>query len=433
MTFRNLVYIVSRNLYRMKIRVAMTAAGVLIGTASIVLVVSLGNGLQQANLQNMGAFGELTELTVYSPSSLGSLVGSQTLGQEDIVLNDKALQKFKKISGVTAVTPIITLFNSSLRYNRFIAYPNIVGIFPDELAELAFKMDSGAARLGQWKAIVGAGVAETFMDPKTRSAPRDPIKLNGKTLLLVTTKADIEGKPIVKQVRIRVVGILAKTGNEKDYTIYLSSQDVIDINSWANDRRPNYDINGYERAIIKVSDSQHAVKVEQAVMQDGFYVYSLQTFIRTNNVFFMIIQAILGSLGGIALFVAGFGIANAMIMSIYERTREIGLMKAVGAHNREVLFIFLSEAGSIGLIGGLGGVIIGLGLGGIINAIGKIIITNLATQQGSTDIPIPALVQTPFWLILFAITFSVAIGLASGLYPALRATQLDPIKALRYE
>src|SRR5690606_32116374 len=173
-----------------------------------------------------------------------------------------------------------------------------------------------------------------------------------------------------------------------DYSLYLSLRDVNDLNAWVAGRRLNYEREGYPQALIKVNDPADALTVEQEVLQKGFYAYSLQTLIRSTNVIFLVIQAVLGALGGVALLVAGFGIANAMIMSIYERTREIGLMKAVGARNRDVLFIFLAEAGGIGLLGGVGGLLVGLLGSGLINLIATAYIGSTAAQQGGAGVSI---------------------------------------------
>ncbi|MCA9944651.1 MAG: FtsX-like permease family protein, partial [Anaerolineales bacterium] len=150
------------------------------------------------------------------------------------------------------------------------------------------------------------------------------------------------------------------------------------------------------------------------------------------NVIFLIIQAVVGGIGGLALVVAAFGIANTMIMSIYERTREIGLMKAVGATNRDVMLIFLAEAGAIGLIGGIGGVLFGIVLGQIGGFIGQQYLLAQIAQSGGTG-EVESLVYTPLWLPIFALVFAALVGVLSGIYPALRAIRLDPIAALRYE
>jgi putative ABC transport system permease protein len=129
--------------------------------------------------------------------------------------------------------------------------------------------------------------------------------------------------------------------------------------------------------------------------------------------------------------VAAIGIANTMAMAILERTREIGLMKAVGATNRNVLTVFLGEAAGIGFVGGLGGVLIGWGAGQVINVVALAYFAGQAAQSGG---PPPSMaVYTPAWLPVFALLFATIIGLLSGLYPALRAATLIPVNALKYE
>jgi putative ABC transport system permease protein len=135
--------------------------------------------------------------------------------------------------------------------------------------------------------------------------------------------------------------------------------------------------------------------------------------------------------GEIALLVAAIGIANTMTMSILERTREIGLMKAVGATNRDVLSIFLGEAAGIGFLGGLGGALIGWLLAQAINVMALGRLASQAAEQGG--IPPSLAIYTPLWLILFALIFSTLIGMISGLYPALRAATMIPVQALKYE
>ncbi|MCP5097292.1 MAG: FtsX-like permease family protein, partial [Chloroflexi bacterium] len=188
-----------------------------------------------------------------------------------------------------------------------------------------------------------------------------------------------------------------------------------------------------DQALVKVESAEVATAVEQAITAQGFFVFSFQSILRSVNTIFLVIQAIVGGIGGLALIVAAFGIANTMIMSIYERTREIGLMKAVGATNRDVMFIFLAEAGTIGVIGGIGGVIAGLLLGQIGGFVGQQFLLAQIAQTGGSPDGLDSLVYTPLWLPIFAIIFAALVGVISGIYPALRAIRLDPIAALRYE
>jgi putative ABC transport system permease protein len=142
-------------------------------------------------------------------------------------------------------------------------------------------------------------------------------------------------------------------------------------------------------------------------------------------------QIVFGGIGAIALLVAAIGIANTMTMAILERTREIGLMKAVGATNRDVLTIFLGEAAGIGFLGGLGGAGLGWIGGYILNVVSMQFLASQAQEQGYMSTSLSA--DTPLWLLLFAIIFATLVGFLSGLYPALRAATLEPVTALKYE
>lgn len=431
MRWRDLIFLVRRNLLRMKLRVAMTAAGVLIGTTAIILVVSLGIGLQRASTESMAGFGELTELTVYSPSRFSGM--GVALGTEDVRLDARALRNFKDIPGVVAVTPRMHLMGAGeMSYKRQIGFANVLGIDAQALNAFDYEMESGTARLGQWQAIVGSRIAGNLMDPRTGRPPEEPPDLQGQIVQLTVSRG-IEGDLSERRIRVRISGVLAESGGENDYSLILSLQDIEELNTWITGQRTNYDQTGYDTVIVKVADSRQVQAVEQEILSQGYLAYSMQTAIQSNNMIFMIIQAVLGSLGGIALLVAGFGIANAMIMAIYERTREIGLMKAVGARNRDVLLVFLAEAGGIGLLGGLCGLVVSLGAGSLLNYIARSYLGSMLAQQGGSVMDVPTLVYTPPWLVVFALVFSAMIGVASGIYPALRATRLDPIQALRYE
>jgi len=206
------------------------------------------------------------------------------------------------------------------------------------------------------------------------------------------------------------------------------------MNEWLAGKRIDRNKQGYNRAIVQVADTRQVAEVQAQIRERGYNAYSAMDTVREINSFFGILQAVLGGIGGIALLVAAFGIINTLSMAILERTREIGLMKALGARNRDVMSIFLGEAAFIGLLGGVVGVLIGWGLSSTAN----LVIRGLLQQSGSgglfggsngpTDI-----VYTPTWLAIFAVIFATLVGLVSGIYPALRAATLDPLRALKYE
>ena len=434
MSFRDLLHLVISNLRRMKARVAMTAIGVVIGTAAVVVLISLAAGLQRTAAQDLGSIGELTEITVFGGGIVRTLDGSRS-SREEAVLNDRVLAEFRKLPGVVAVTPREGLMGSgTLRLNRLVGNPQVVGIDPTQVKHLDFTLASGTDRLGRWQALVGARVAEGFYNPQAQRPVQEVPDLQGQALQLVLSKMGDDGHPVERIVRLRVTGVLEESGGQDDYTLYLALNDVLELNSRFVGQRYNPGRGGYNQVLVKVTDPEQALSVEQEIISRGFVAWSARSMMQQMNIFFLVIQGVFGGIGAIALIVAAFGIANTMTMAIYERTREIGLMKAVGATNRDVMSIFLAEAGSIGLLGGIGGVLLGVGLGILIDLIAGTYLAAQAVQSGAaaSDVSI-SLIHTPLWLPVFAMVFAALVGVVSGVYPAMRAAALSPVAALKYE
>ncbi|MBL7063347.1 MAG: ABC transporter permease [Anaerolineae bacterium] len=434
MSSRDLLHLVISNLGRMKARVAMTAIGVVIGTAAVIVLISLAAGLQRTAAQDLGSIGELTEITVFGGGIIREIGGSRS-SKEETVLNDRALAEFRDLPGVVAVTPRESLMGGGmLRLNRLLGTPQIVGIDPTQVKHLGFALASGTDRLGRWQVLAGARVAEGFLDTQKQRPVREPPDLQGQALQLVLSKMRDDGHPVERVVRLRVTGVLEESGGQDDYTLYLALNDVLELNGWLAGRRSNPGRDGYNQVLVKVADPERALGVEREITGRGFIAWSARSMMQQINIFFLVIQGVFGGIGAIALIVAAFGIANTMTMATYERTREIGLMKAVGATNRDVMSVFLAEAGGIGLLGGLGGVMLGAGLGALIDLIAGTYLAAMAVQSGATasDVNI-SLIHTPLWLPIFAVVFATLVGVVSGVYPAVRAASLSPIAALKYE
>lgn len=434
MAARDLLSLIWSNLRRMKARVAMTAIGVVIGTAAVVVLISLAAGLQRSATEDLSAIGNLTEIRVF-PGAYLSEFGGEVQGGQEGVLSARALDEFRDLPGVVAVTPREQLAGRAmLRLNRLRGGAQIMGIDPAAAGRLNFDLASGTDRLGRWQAIGGSQVAEGFHDPRTGRPVKEPPDLQGQALQIILNKVGDDGQLMERIVRVRVTGVLAETGGQEDNTLYMAIDDVLEMNGWFSGRRPTPERDGYNRALVKVASPEQVLAVEREIMQQGFYAYSARSALQQINTVFLVIQGIFGGIGAIALIVAAFGIANTMTMAIYERTREIGLMKAVGATNRDVMSIFLGEAGSIGLLGGIGGVILGVGLATLIDLIAGTYLAAQAVQSGASaaDASI-TIVHTPSWLPVFAILFAALVGLVSGIYPAVRAASLSPIAALKYE
>jgi len=439
----DLLRLIFGNLSRRKARVALTAIGVVIGTAAVVILVSLAIGLQRNANEQLYGIGDLTQIQVMptyggegGPVMMGGGGGGPVKGepQQTAVLNNFALEQLRAIPGVDAVIARDYLQAGGMfKYQKLEAGVNIIGIDTKDLASLGLEATEGDSSLDKGEVIIGVMVPSNFYDPKVRPGqePPPPPELFGQPVQLVVSKYDDQGNETRKNLSLRVAAVLKETRGESDWSIYMPLDQVKALNEWAMNRRINYNKDGYSQVVVKVGDVDKVLDISQQITDMGFQAFTPQSFVQGINNFYKILQVIFGGVGAIALLVAAIGIANTMAMSILERTREIGLMKAVGATNRDVLAIFLGEAAGIGFLGGLGGVIIGWLAGQGLNVIAIVYLANQAGQQGG--LPPSVAVYTPYWLPLFALIFSTIIGMISGLYPALRAATMIPVLALKYE
>lgn len=440
MKFLDLIRLIFGNLSRRKARVALTAIGVVIGTAAVVILVSLAIGLQRNANEQLYGIGDLTQIQVM-PTYGGEVMfmgggggGGPVMPDQQVLLTNFALNDLRAIPGVETVIPRDYLMAGGiLKYQKLEAGVNIIGIDTDDLASLGLEATEGGTDLARGTVVIGVMVPQNFYDPKMRPGqePPPPPQLFGQQLQLTVSKWDAQGVETRKNLSLRVTGVLKETRGESDWSIYMPLDQLKALNEWAMNRRINYNKDGYSQVIVKVADVEQVLDISEQITALGFQAFTPQSFVQGINNFYMILQFIFGGVGAIALLVAAIGIANTMAMSILERTREIGLMKAVGATNRDVLAIFLGEAAGIGFIGGLGGVIIGWLAGQGINVIAIVYLANQSGQMGGA--PPSVAVYTPFWLPLFALIFSTFIGMLSGLYPALRAANMIPVLALKYE
>jgi len=335
---------------------------------------------------------------------------------------------------VVTVIPRDYLYGGgALQYGKLETYAGIMGIGTKDLSILDYQLDKGTLTLEKGTAIIGGWAAKNFYSTKPRPGEEMVTQapdILGQTLRMTMYKWTDDGQQITKTVSLRIVGILKETRGETDSMCYITMEDLTAWNEWASGTRINRNKDGYSMAIVKVDNVDNVLDIAQQINDMGFMASTPQEYVQGINSYFTVLQIVFGGIGAISLLVAAIGIANTMTMAILERTREIGLMKAVGATNRNVLTIFLGEAAGIGFVGGLGGVILGWGGGMLLDIVIK---TALAAQASSSGAISSMNIATPLWLPLFALVFATLVGLLSGLYPALRAATLVPVNALKYE
>ncbi|MCS7002504.1 MAG: ABC transporter permease, partial [Dehalococcoidia bacterium] len=231
------------------------------------------------------------------------------------------------------------------------------------------------------------------------------------------------------QFTVTVVGVDESVGPSEFARpeVAIGWRDAVDVLVWWFDTPDILNVQGYDSVTIRASSITVAPAISDAVRQRGFQATTIQAVLDAVNRVFAVLQALLAGVGGLAVFVASLGVVNTMLMAVYERTREIGILKATGASKRDILSLFLVEAGMMGLIAGVAGLVGGWLLSLLVDWLAQ---QYLRSQQ--LDF-VGSLSYVPPWLAVGAVAFSILIGVLAGLYPAYRAASMDPVRALRHD
>lgn len=459
----DLIRLALKNFLRRKTRSILTILGVLIGTASIVVMISLGIGMNESYRRQLSKMGSLNIIEVntwyFKEDGKGGGQSMQT------VLDDKAIAKIGAIEGVEAVMPV---FQTSLKLvsGKYSTYANIVGVDPDILEAFDFKVSSGRLLNGDDTAslLFGSQTPYNFYNPKASSGrysrmviygggrngserPEPDVDVLNDKLVMTFDMSYGERKSVgsvtqqgsnkpAKLYKVKGVGILEESQDEKAYSIYMNIDYLKKIikenerNQSGSGIRYNsgQTSEGYQQAKVKVKDINNVQKIQEQINNMGYGTYSLTDILKSMQEQSATMQAILGGIGAISLLVAALGITNTMIMSIYERTREIGVMKVLGCLLGDIRSMFLFEAGLIGFVGGLFGILFSYGASFALNkfAAGGL----LGGGYGGEDRIISLI---PVWLALTALAFATLVGLISGFMPARRAMRLSVLEAIKTE
>ncbi len=446
MALLDLFYFVRGNLWRRKTRVLMTLCGVLIGSATIILLVALGLGLQKNMTESIGRIGDLTTMTVQLPGEC-TLPPQQRPPQcKNVLLNDELVEEIRRNVSVKGAAAQVFLKNSPtyLRYQNMEATVVVVGVEPAWLPSLGYPLARGEMKVSSNQVVVGPKVAEYMFDLRKKQPVTPGLDLLGAWVDLNVQRttsgefAEIGVENEIRRLRVQVAGVLAETGGASDYMIYYPINEVERWNRWLIGRPIRREIEGYDQIVVKMADTGSSAQLDADLTAAGYSVSAARKIIEQFNRFFMSLQLMLGGIGAVALLISAFGIGNTMIMAIYERTREIGLLKSLGATNGNILTLFLTEAAAMGLIGGVLGAGLAAGLGTLVNhsrsnwfaqfnGLMSPPGTGIGGLGGGTMLVIPD------WLVIFAIAFTTLTGVLAGIYPALRAASMQPLDALRHE
>ncbi len=451
MKVTDLVAMGSRNLWRRKLRTILTIVGVMVGTTAIVTMVSLGIGMNESLDAMISRMGDLTVITLNEYSYTMDKDGNYIDGQN--TLNDELVEKIKALDGVIAVMPCLQNYNYTFKITagkRYENYANIVGVDPTVLEAFGFKLDSGVMPQPGDKNFVlfGAETVYNFYDPKkiirdwykeyynedgTRKPPKvDVHKARIQVFGITWSNEDGTQKELRKRT-LSPVGVLKldEQNYETSYSIYmhidLVREMILEQEKHAKVKAADSSAYKYQTIKVKTSSIQTAEKVQEEIKAMGIMTYGLSDYRKQMQEQQAATQYILAGIGGMSLFVAAIGIANTMVMSIYERTREIGIMKVLGCPLSAIRRMFLYEASMIGFIGGIIGIGLSLGVSYMFNNVEALSNALGGRVEGT------ALSVIPPWLILVAIVFSTMVGLVSGYFPARRATKVSVLEAIKNE
>ncbi len=461
MRFHDLLIMSVNNLRRRKLRTVLTVLGVIIGTASIVVMVSLGIGLNELTMEQIASWGSLTTIEVRSDSMYGGGYsvsiggGGSDSKTEPKYITDEVIEQFTRLKYVDGVSPELSI-NVLMKQGAYQAeYMTLKGVSRQYMEQSLPLAQGSYPESGDTGLVIGNTVATQFSNAKTGRGYWDTgeapdVDFFGKPLFVVfdmdayyqsqySSSGDSGGTPVKppKKYLMNTVGMQEggiDDWNNYSYNVYMDIEgmktqlrkvfkkgSVIPGQPTNKKGKPfNYFI--YNTAQVFVDDMEHVPIVQKQLADMGYQVQSQMDWLESSKQQSDMVQAVLGGIGAVSLFVAAIGIANTMMMSIYERTKEIGVMKVLGCDMGNIRNMFLIESGFIGFMGGVAGI----GLSYLVSYV----INKFAGGQMLTGMP-GDLSRIPPWLSLAAIGFAIFVGMAAGFMPAMRAMKLSPLAAIR--
>tara|TARA_B100000508_G_scaffold141027_1_gene145359 strand:- start:5054 stop:6208 length:1155 start_codon:yes stop_codon:yes gene_type:complete len=383
-------------------RTWLTILGMGVGTGAVVVLVGLGFGLQQIILEQI-VFGE----TLLS-------LGVSATGAQNLQITDETIREFEEKDNVLDAAPLA-------RFPALITYKGLTGNVFLQGAEPPYLRYAG----------ITASAGQVFTDDDAGDG--SSVMLSPAVLKLFGIE---EAETFVgEQVTFRLL-VPADDGTdeileipiEKDYLVrgITKEEGVLNALMMMPELRNYVGIDEYERAQVRVSTNEFLEPVEAELIEDGYRVTALSKTVDQASKIFQGIQVTLAIFGGIALVVSAIGMFNTMTVTLLERTKEIGIMRTIGASPSDIKWLFVSESIIVGFLGGLSGIVMGVIFGATIN----VLLNFVASQFGGQAVQ---LFSFPLTFLTFIALFSAAVGYLTGIFPARRAASLNPLDAIRYE
>ena len=387
MRFLDLLLMSISNLKRRKMRTFLTVLGVIIGTTSVVIMVSLGIGLNALMLDQYASYGDMTAVTVYSSNYY---FGDGSSADENLQLTDDTVKQFERMEHVTGVSPVLTT-SVILKQGAYETDTQVSGVSQSYLKNIPLAEGYSLDDMGDtMKFIYGNAIIRWFRNSKTNKGfwetnempeidYREPmfVIFDVNTYYQSRNNGTNEnGEPIKppKKYMIETAGVVEGTPddyNSYSYGVYtdvdLLKEELKRIykrnpipGQPTNKKNKPYPYFIYDQMIVFVDDMDNVMDVQQTLTDLGYQANSQMQWIEQAQQTYDMVQLVLGGIGAVSLFVAAIGIANTMMMSIYERTKEIGVIKVLGCDLRNIRNMFLLESGFIGFMGGVIGLILSM-------------------------------------------------------------------------
>ena len=454
MKTRDLSELAARNLREAMLRNSLTTLGVAVGVASLVAMLSLGVGLQTLASQRLTRSGLFDAVFVTSQRNFRgprqSPPPASVPKQTPRILDEDVRQQFTKLPNVTEVYPQIR-FVTDVRYADKSESAMVLGLPESSRSSGAFDGITGAffSSPATEEAILQVEFAKALTDQPASLVGKDLTLRYAERAALPKNASDEDlldsmmgsGQPggisiVPREKKLRIVGVIESDpsagiggfGGARVYLplktaeqLHVAQPDDMQAFLSGNSGKPTY-----MALTVRVRSPKDVLQVEIAIKDLGFSTFSLLDATKGLRLVFTVFDLFLGLFGSLALTVASLGIINTLVMAILERRREIGILKALGATDRDVRSLFFAEAGAMGLFGGFFGVALGWLIGQALN-------WGTTIYLHRQDLPGVKITFVPWWMVLSAIAFAVLVSLVAGLYPASRAASLNPVEALRYE